>query len=116
MNTKVVPVNYTDELKKKNVSSKDNCLYIGIEEIKVTYIQPADTNSAFDRDQLLTITTKTAKHADFNSIEKQDGFYCNISIPEGEHWSVESGDELKALVDDFKKRVYITTDDSKKVK
>ena len=30
----------------------------------------------------------------------------DIRIPEGEHWSIEDGEELKALVDDFKSRLY----------
>lgn len=38
--------------------------------------------------------------------EKKQGFYFNITIPEGEHWSVDDGDSLKAPIEDFKERLY----------
>jgi hypothetical protein len=37
---------------------------------------------------------------------KHRGFYFDITIPEGEHWSVDNGDSLKALIEDFKSRLY----------
>ena len=106
MKTKVIPINYTDELEKASMEDKDSS-YVGIEEMSITYIQPADTNSSSDEVQLLTITSRTAAGADFDSIEKQEGYYFDVSIPDSGHWSVEEGEELKALVDDFKSRMYI---------
>lgn len=106
MNIKVVPVNYIDELEAASMEER-NSHYVGIEEMSITYIQPADTNSSSDEVQLLTITSRTATSADFDSIEKQEGYYFDISIPDGGHWSVGKGEELKALVDDFKSRMYM---------
>lgn len=106
MKTKVIPINYTDELERASMEDKDSN-YVGIEEMSITYIQPADTNSSSDEVQLLTITSRTAASADFNSMGKKEGYYFDVSIPDGGHWSVEEGEELKALVDDFKSRMYI---------
>ena len=106
MKTKVIPINYTDDLEKASMEDKDND-YVGIKEMSITYIQPADTNSSSDEVQLITITSRTAASADIGSIEKQEGYYFDVSIPDGGHWSVEEGEELKTLVDDFKSRMYI---------
>ena len=104
METKVLPINYTDDLEK--VMGEKSCSAVGIEEMSITYIQPADTNSSSDEVQLLTITSRTAASADLDSIEKQEGYYFDISIPDGGHWSVAEGEELKALINDFKQRLY----------
>ena len=104
MQTKVLPINYIDDLEK--VMREEGCSAVGIEEMSITYIQPADTNSSSDEVQLLTITSRTAAGADFDSIEKQEGYYFDLSIPDGGHWSVEEGENLKALIDDFKQRLY----------
>lgn len=104
METKVLPINYTDDLEK--VMGEKNCSAVGIEEMSITYIQPADTNSSSDEVQLLTITSRTAACADLDSIEKQQGYYFDISIPSNTHWSVDEGDSLKALINDFKQRLY----------
>lgn len=106
MKTKVIPINYTDDLEKASMEDKDN-YYVGIEEMSITYTQPADTNSSSNEVQLLTITSRTAASADFDSIEKQEGYYFDITIPDDGHWSVEEGEELKALVDNFKSRMYM---------
>lgn len=106
MKTKVIPINYTDELERASMEDK-NSNYVGIEEMSITYIQPADTNSSSDEVQLITITSRTAASADIDSIEKQEGYYFDVSIPDGRHWSVEEGEKLKALVDDFKNRMYM---------
>jgi hypothetical protein len=74
--------------------------------MSVTYIQPADTCSPSDEEQTITITTQCGESCGIEEAEKQDGFYFNIEIPDGQHWSINYGDELKALVDDFKKRLY----------
>lgn len=106
MKTKVIPINYTDELERASMEDKDST-YVGIEEMSITYTQPADTNSSSNEVQLLTITSRTAASADFDSIEKQEGYYFDITIPDDGHWSVEEGEELKALVNDFKSRMYM---------
>lgn len=104
MEIKVLPINYTDDLEK--VMQEENCSTVGIEEMSITYIQPADTNSSSDDIQLLTITSKTAACAGLDSVEEQQGYYFDISIPNNAHWSVDDGDSLKALIDDFKQRLY----------
>ena len=104
MKTKILPINYTDDLEK--VMQEESCSAVGIEEMSITYIQPADTNASSDEIQLLTITSRTAASADLDSVEKQQGYYFDISIPNNTHWSVDEGDSLKALIDDFKQRLY----------
>ena len=99
MKTKVYPCNYTDDLEKK-CSSEVSA--VGIEEMSITYVQPADTCSHPDAVQHLTITTRFSDAVGIGD----EGFYFDITIPEGEHWSIEDGEELKALVDDFKSRLY----------
>lgn len=104
METKVLPINYTDDLEK--VMREKNCFAVGIEEMSITYIQPADTCSSSDEIQTLTITTQCGESCGIKEAEKQEGCYFNITIPEGQHWSVDDGDSLKALIDDFKQRLY----------
>ena len=83
---------------------------IGIEEMSITYFQEADTNSSSDETQTITLTTRTACSPTKKEAEKQECFYFDITIPEGQHWSVCEGDDLKALVDDFKRRIYLKED------
>lgn len=99
MKLKVYPCNYTDDLEKK--CSSEECA-VGIEEMSITYIQPSDTCSDRDETQHLTISTQCAEAVGIGV----EGFYFDITIPGGEHWSIEDGEELKALVDDFKSRLY----------
>lgn len=110
METRVIPCNYTDDLTK--VMRDSSCMAVGIERMSITYTQPADTCSHPDADQFLTITTQ----CDSSVGAGEEGYYFNISIPEGQHWSVDDGDSLKALVDDFKKRLYMTTESKSKKK
>lgn len=105
MKTKVLPVNFIDDLEK--IMKEENCMAVGIEEMTITYTQPPDTCSDPDDIQSLTITASHAESCDIEDVKKGEGFYFDITIPEGTHWSVESGEELKALIDDFKKRLYI---------
>lgn len=105
MKTKVSPVNYTDDLEE--IMQEEKCDVVGIEQMSITYIQPADTCSSSDEVQTITITTQCGAACGIEEAEKQEGFYFDISIPEG-HWSVDDGDSLKALIDDFKKRLYMT--------
>lgn len=108
MKTKVTPVNYIDDLER--IMQDEKCDAIGIEQMSITYIQPADTCSSSDEIQTLTITTQCGDSCGIEEAEKQEGFYFDITIPEGQHWSVEDGDSLKALIEDFKKRLYMTTE------
>lgn len=101
MNTKIVPINYIPDIKEG--------LEIGIEQMSITYIQPADTCSDRDEVQCITITSQCAESVGKEEAEKQEGFYFNVSIPDGCHWSVDDGDSLKALIGDFKRRLYQTT-------
>ena len=104
MKTIVTPANYTDDLEK--MMQEEKCDVVGIESMSITYTQPADTCSSSDDIQSITITTQCGDSCTIEEAENQEGFYFNISIPEGQHWSVDGGDSLKALIDDFKKRLY----------
>lgn len=106
MKTKVLPVNYTNDLEEITMNEKVNA--VGIENMSITYIQPTDTCSSSDEIQTLTITTQCADVSGIEEAEKKEGFHFDITIPEGQHWSVSDGEELKALVDDFKARLYAT--------
>lgn len=96
---KIVPYNFTDHLEEDDA--------VGIDEMSITYIQPADTNSSSEGIQAITLTSKLSCSLGRDFKEENDGFYIDVTIPEGQHWSVNSGDELKALVDDFEKRIYM---------
>ena len=108
MKTKVTPVNYIDDLDK--IMLEEKCNAIGIEKMSITYIQPADTCSDSDDIQTVTITTQCGVSCNIEEAEKQEGCYFDITIPEGTHWSVDDGDSLKTLIDDFKKRLYMTNE------
>lgn len=104
MDTIVIPANFTEDLEKKAIDEK--CDVVGIEEMSITYTQLADTCSSSEEAQRLTITTQMAESVG----DGEEGFYFNISIPDGEHWSVDEGNSLMALIEDFKKRLYMVTD------
>ena len=104
MKTKVLPVNFNDDLEK--IMEDENCTAIGIEKMSITYTQPADTCSDNFDFQAITITSQSGECCTIEDAKKQEGFYFDITIPEG-HWSVDDGESLKALIDDFKKRLYI---------
>jgi hypothetical protein len=108
MKTKILPLNYTDDLEK--VMMDEKCGAVGIEEMSITYIQPADTCSSSDEIQTLTITTQCCDSSTLEEAENKNGFYFNITIPEGQHWSVDDSDSLVALIEDFKKRLYMKTE------
>lgn len=108
MKTKITPVNYIDDLER--MMQEEKCGVVGIDSMSITYTQPADTCSSPDEIQCITITTQCGCGCGIKEVENQEGFYFNISIPEGQHWSVDDGDSLKALIDDFKKRLYLVTD------
>lgn len=101
---KIVPYNYgLDEEMRNNPEVS----LVGIEEISVTYVQEPDTCSSSDEYQHLTVTTQMACGISKEEAEKKEGFYFDITIPEGEHWSISNGEELKAIIDDFKRRIYL---------
>jgi len=104
MDTIVIPANFIEDLEKKAIDEK--CNVVGIEEMSVTYTQPADTCSSSDKIQHFTITTQMNMAVG----NGEEGFYFNITIPKGEHWSVDEGSSLMALIDDFKKRLYMVSD------
>ena len=106
MKIKITPVNYIEDLEK--IMQEEKCEAVGIDRISITYIQPADTCSSSDEVQTITITTQYGELCGIEEAEKEEGCYFNITIPEGQHWSVEDGNSLKALIDDFKKRLYQT--------
>ena len=107
MKTKVTPVNYIGDL--EGIMQDEKCEAVGIDKMSITYIQPADTWSSSDEIQTITITSQCADCCGTEEAEKQEGFYFDITIPEG-HWSVNNGDSLKTLIDDFKKRLYMIND------
>ena len=99
---KIVPYNYLDDLEREEA--------VGIESMSITYIQPADTCSDRDEEQVLKIELQSGVSYDKEMFEQgKEGFYFDISLPEGGHWSVDSGEQLAALIDDFKERVYKKT-------
>lgn len=100
MDIKVFPYNFIESLEKL---STENTCGVGIDSMSITYIQPADTCSDPDEVQEITISTQCGEAADADN----DSFYYNISIPEGQHWSVSDGDELKQLIEDFSKRLHM---------
>lgn len=101
----VLPINYPDDLEA--IMAREKCNAIGIEQVSITYTQPADTNSPSDEVQHLTITTDMPCAA---TEDEPEAFYFNITIPDGEHWSIDDGNSLKALIEDFKKRLYLKTE------
>ena len=106
MKTKIVPISYDEDLDGLR-RANGGVPFVGIEEMSVMYVQPADTNSERDEVQHLTITSRTACAVSVEDAIKRDGFYFDITIPDGEHWSVNEGEELAAIVEDFKKRLYM---------
>lgn len=104
MKTAIVPINFIEDLEA--IMSRDKCNAVGIEQMSITYTQPADTNCSADEIQHLTVTTDSAC---CSTEDDPEAFYFNLTIPEGEHWSVYDEDNLKAVIEDFKKRLYLTT-------
>lgn len=107
MNTTILPISYEEDI--EHVMSRDECNVIGIEEISVTYFQIPDANSSSDEYQHLTVKTQVTMSPDEGSFKNRESFYFDLSIPEGEHWSIDDGDELNTIIEDFKNRVYMTT-------
>lgn len=72
---------------------------IGIESVKIIYHQEPDTNSNSDEWQFLEISTDTADGTEF---------YFNLKT---DRWSINDVDELITVLEDFKRRVNLTTND-----
>lgn len=75
---------------------------IGIDSMSITYVKENDCLSSSDLDQHITITARI--DIPFDEDNPVDSWFYDISIPEGEHWSVESEEELAMLLRDFKQR------------
>lgn len=76
---------------------------VGIEKMSITYTQSADTNSAPDEFQYLTIETDVACSPTLDDALNEGSFYFNIKT---DKWSVSNADELAMLIEDFKMRIY----------
>ncbi len=87
MKTIILPINFHDDL--ETIMTRDKCNAIGIDKMSITYTQPADTCSSSDETQYLTIATDMPCSV---SEDDPEGFFYNITIPEGEHWSIDDGD------------------------
>ena len=88
----------------------ENCMddAVEIQEFSITYGQNADTNSDRDDYQHIKITAQ-------NSGAGEDGWYYDIEIPNG-HWSVDSGESLVTIIEDFKSRMEYNTTKEKDLK
>lgn len=77
---------------------------IGIEEIKVTYIQNSDTNDDPEHYQRISISTQASLGGG------ELPFYVNVSIPNFDdgtpgHWSLDLTEDINPILEDFKKRL-----------
>lgn len=97
---KVVPINYPDDIEKLIRESENGEPYVGIEKMSITYIQPDDMSS--NETQEITFTTECQCSAGIND----DTFYIKIKTGKNS-WAIGSAEDLKALVDDFYKRLHI---------
>ena len=97
---KVVPINYLDDIEKLIRESKDDEPYVGIEKMSITYTQPDDMSS--NETQEITLTTECQCSVGIDD----DAFYVKIKTGENS-WAIYSAEDLKALIDDFQKRLYI---------
>ena len=74
-------------------STYDSDEYIGIQEVKVTYVQEPDCTEDRDGDfQEITLSTR----------EGGGGFFLNIKT---DNWSVDIDKGLTTLIEDFKSRI-----------
>ena len=76
---------------------------IGIEEIKVTYIQNPDTSDDPEHYQRITLSTEVA-------CGDEMPYYVNVSIPNFDdgtpgHWSLDLSEDITPILEDFKKRL-----------
>ena len=97
---KVVPINYPDDIDKLIRESKNGEPYVGIEKMSITYTQPDDMLS--NETQEITLTTEYQCSVGIDD----DAFYIKIKTGENS-WAIDSAEDLKALLDDFCKRLYL---------
>ena len=76
---------------------------IGIEEVKVTYIQNPDTNDDSEHYQRIILSTQVA-NGDILP------YYVNVSIPNFDdgtpgHWSLDLSEDITPILEDFKVRL-----------
>lgn len=76
---------------------------IGIEEVKVTYIQNPDTNDDSEHYQRITLSTEVA-------CGEYMPYYVNVSIPNFDdntpgHWSLDLTEDFTPILEDFKARL-----------
>lgn len=76
---------------------------IGIEELKVTYIQNPDTNDDPEHYQRITLSTEVA-------CGDEMPYYVNVSIPNFDddtpgHWSLDLSENFTPILEDFKARL-----------
>ena len=76
---------------------------IGIEGVKVTYIQNPDTNDNPEHYQRITLSTETVCGDDMP-------YYVNVSIPNFDdgtsgHWSLDLSEDFTPILEDFNKRL-----------
>lgn len=105
---KIIPINYPDDIESQTRERKGE-MVAGIDKMSITYIQPDDMSS--DEVQTITLTTECQCAVGVEDALKDGGFYINIRTGDGEHWSVNDGEELKALVDDFYRRLRLGKED-----
>lgn len=105
---KIIPINFPNDIESQSRKRKGE-IVVGIEKMSITYIQPDDMSS--NEEQTITLTTECQCSVGADDALKETGFYINIQTGENEHWSVNDGEELKALVDDFYRRLNIGKED-----
>lgn len=112
MKTKICPISFIDELEQMDKDESGVC-HIGIDEMSITYIQPADTNSMTDDIQTLKLSSRTACATTLEDALADNDIYIDIEIPEGGHWSIDNEESLVAIVKDFKGRYHKGLEDVK---
>ena len=76
---------------------------VGIEKMSITYTQGADTNSAPDEDQYLTIETEMVCASTLDNALNEESYYFNVKT---DKWSIDNASDLAMLIEDFKMRIY----------
>lgn len=107
MTTTIIPVVYDDDM--QNIQRRDGCGVVGVDEVCVRYVQQPDTNSESGEYQYLVLKTNYSMPPDEETFKNKESFYVDISMPDCDHWSIDSEDELVAIIQDFKNRVYMAT-------
>jgi hypothetical protein len=96
MKQKIIPNSLPPEF-------KDDTEFIGIDNMQITYTQPADTNSNKDEVQFLTISTSDTIGTD----DEDMNYFFRIKT---DRWSIDGEKDLEMLIKDFKKRLKVVTE------